>query len=190
MTENTDQSIVRRLDALESKDEIRALITAYGIACDDHDLPRLINLFMEDAEFSAPNGTMVANGRAAIESMYIDTFKIRGPSFHWTHDVTIEIDNHNPDAATGLVLSHAETSPDGVVSIAAMRYIDEYARGTDRIWRIAKREITFLYYTPVTDFPNVLNKVERVSMGGTDHPADHPEQLAPWQAFKKQYGEG
>ena len=87
MTENTDQSIVRRLDALESKDEIRALITAYGIACDDHDLPRLINLFTEDAEFSAPNGTMVANGRAAIESMYIDTFKIRGPSFHWTHDV-------------------------------------------------------------------------------------------------------
>ena len=96
----------------------------------------------------APNGAMVAQGRDAIAAMFTETFKNRGPAFHWTHDVTVEIDRADPDRATGLVLSHAETSPDGVVSIAAMRYADDYRRGPDRKWRFAKRVIHFLYYVP------------------------------------------
>ena len=183
-----EQAILRRLDELESREAIRELVTAYGVANDDHDLPRLLDLFTEDAEFSTPNGVMCAIGRAAIEEMYIQTFKVRGPSFHWTHDVTITMSEDDPDQASGLVLSHAETSPGGVVSIAAMRYNDLYRRGDDSMWRIAKREITFLYYTPVSQFRDVLNKVDRVTMGGVDHPADYPEKLEPWQDFANQYG--
>ena len=181
------EQLKQRLDALESKDDIRALVTAYGVACDEHDLHRLVDLFTEDAEFTAPNGAMAALGRQAIEEMYINTFRIRGPSYHWTHDVVIDISPDNPDRATGLVLSHAETSPDGVVSIAAMRYADEYQRGSDRVWRFARREITFLYYTPVTEFSSVLNNLERVTMGGAKHPADFPERLDVWKEFSNNY---
>lgn len=184
----SDMELRRRLDALESKDEIRALVTAYGVACDEHDLSRLINLFTEDAVFTSPNGAMTAHGRAAIEAMYIDTFRIRGPSFHWTHDVTVDMDPADADRATGLVLAHAETSPDGVVSLAAMRYADRYQREADGVWRFARREISFLYYTPVQEFHTVLNDLERVTMGGTRHPADYPEKLAVWQAFAATYG--
>lgn len=60
--------------------------------------------------------------------MLIKTFRIRGPTEHWTHDVTVKIDPSNPDLATGLVLGHAQTSPDGVVSNAAMRFKDQYRR--------------------------------------------------------------
>ena len=182
-------SILKRLDILESKDAIRELITAYGLSNDEHDIPRLTALFTEDAEFTSPNSNMVAIGRQAIEDMYVATFRTRGPSFHWTHDVTITMDTHEADLASGLVLSHAETCPDGVVSIAAMRYIDDYRREPDGIWRFARREISFLYYSPVTDYQAVLNRTDRVTRGGTTHPADWPEGLPAWQAFDNQYGD-
>ena len=53
-------SLAARLDRLESKDAIRDIVTAYAIACDEHDMPRLMNLFTVDACFDAPNGSMVA----------------------------------------------------------------------------------------------------------------------------------
>ena len=42
-------SLAARLDRLESKDAIRDIATTYAIACDEHDMPRLMNLFTVDA---------------------------------------------------------------------------------------------------------------------------------------------
>ena len=181
-------SLAARLDRLESKDAIRDIATAYAIACDEHDMPRLMNLFTVDACFDAPNGSMVANGKAAIQTLFEKTFKIRGPAYHWTHDITIEIDPADPDRGTGLVLSHAETTPNGVVSIAAMRYQDDYCRESDGQWRFAKRVISFLYYVPASDYSKGLNHPDRVVMGGHRLKADYPEALPAWQAFIKTHG--
>lgn len=177
-----------RIDRLESKDAIRELATAYAIACDEHDMQRLMNLFTEDAAFDAPNGATVADGKGAIRTMFENTFKIRGPAYHWTHDVTIEIDAHNPDTATGQVLSHAETTPSGVVSIAAMRYADNYVRGVDGKWRFHRREISFLYYVPAAEYTEGLNHEKRVLMSGERHAAVYPEQLRVWQYFINAHG--
>ena len=178
-----------RLDQLESMEAIRNIITAYAIACDEHDMPRLMNLFTEDAAFDAPNGSMVANGKAAIRDMFINTFRIRGPAYHWTHDTTIQIDPDNPDQATGLVLSHAETTPNGVVSIAAMRYADNYRREADGAWRFSRRVITFLYYVPAAEFSSHgLNQTKRVSIGGAWISADFPEKLPVWHEFIDAHG--
>jgi ketosteroid isomerase-like protein len=180
--------LAARLDRLESKDAIRDIATAYAIACDEHDMPRLMNLFTVDACFDAPNGSMVAKGKAAIQTLFEKTFKIRGPAYHWTHDITIEIDAADPDRGTGLVLSHAETTPNGVVSIAAMRYQDDYRRESDGQWRFAKRVISFLYYVPAGDYSQGLNHPDRVVMGGHRLKADYPEALPAWQAFIKTHG--
>ena len=188
MTSEETQAILARLDRLESKDAIRGLASAYAIACDEHDMSRLMALFTQDAIFDAPNGSMVASGYDAIREMFINTFRIRGPSYHWTHDVTVQIDPGNPDQATGLVLSHAETSPDGVVSIAAMRYEDEYRREDGR-WHFAKRTIHFLYYVPAQDYSAGLNQKFRVVIGGETLAADYPEKLAPWLSFIEQHSE-
>ena len=181
-------SLAARLDRLESKDAIRDIVTAYAIACDEHDMPRLMNLFTVDACFDAPNGSMVANGKAAIQTLFQKTFKIRGPAYHWTHDVTLEIDSADPNRGTGLVLSHAETTPNGVVSIAAMRYQDDYRRESDGQWRFAKRVISFLYYVPASDYSQGLNHPDRVVMGGNRLKADYPEALPAWQAFIDAHG--
>ena len=92
------------------------------------------------------------------------------------------------DRATGLVLSHAETTPNGVVSIAAMRYSDDYRREPDGQWRFAKRVIAFLYYVPATEYTQGLNHPDRVVMGGNRLKADYPEALPAWQAFIDDHG--
>ena len=179
--------LMSRLDQLESKDAIRALCTSYAVACDEHDMPRLMGLFTKDACFGAPNGSMVAQGLDAIEAMFIETFKNRGPAFHWTHDIVVTVDESDPDKATGLVLSHAETSPNGVVSLAAMRYSDEYRRDQGS-WQFARREIAFLYYVPATEYAVGLNQANRVVIGDQRMPADYPESLPQWQSFIDAHG--
>ncbi len=179
---NNLADVLRRLDRLESKEAIRELASAYAIACDEHDMPRLTSLFTEDASFDAPSGAMVAAGKPAIVEMFERTFAIRGPSYHWTHDVTVHMDEEDPDKATGLVLSHAETSPDGVVSIAAMRYLDDYRR-EQGLWRFARREIHFLYYVPAAEYTTGLTRTDRVTIGGERLAADYPERLPAWVAF-------
>jgi len=71
---------------------------------------------------------------------------------------------------------------DGIVSLAAMRYYDDYQRD-DGVWRFKKRVISFLYYVPVTEYKTVLGERNRVSIGGERMPADYPESLPAWQTF-------
>ena len=42
---NDLESILKRLDNLETHQSLRALATAYAVACDEHDIPRLADLF-------------------------------------------------------------------------------------------------------------------------------------------------
>jgi ketosteroid isomerase-like protein len=176
------EEMKKSIDRLESRFAISELVTAYAVACDEHDMPRLTGLFTADAVFDSPSGAMMAAGRDAIEAMFVDLFKVRGPAFHWTHDHTVQFDEDNPNFATGLVLSHAETCPAEVVSLAAMRYNDAYRRENGR-WHFAHRTINFLYYVPVTEFAGVFKDRNRLSIRGQRMPADYPETLACWQDF-------
>ena len=185
MTDLND--FARRIDRLEARAAIGELVSAYAIACDEHDMPRLTSLFTVDASFDSPSKLMVAQGREAIAALFVKLFQIRGPAFHWTHDRFVEFDESNPDRATGLVLSHAETTPNGVVSIAAMRYDDVYRREGGR-WLFARRTINFLYYVPVSEFPNALNSPRRLAVGTERRTADYPEALAAWQQFAREHG--
>lgn len=180
------EEISRRLGRVESRFEISELVSSYALACDEHDLPRLTSLFTEDAEFDSSNGMMIAKGRGEIVDMFIRMLKVRGPGYHWTHDHFVRFDGANPDRATGLVLSHAETCPQNEVSLAAMRYEDEYARENGK-WKFRKRKISFLYYVPARDFPTALSSTNRFKVNGQDKPADYPESLACWQEFKRQH---
>ena len=180
------EQLKNSIDRLESRFAISELVTAYAIACDEHDMPRLTGLFTADAVFDSPSGAMMASGRNAIEAMFIDLFKVRGPAFHWTHDHSVTFDENDKHRATGLVLSHAETCPGEVVSVAAMRYTDEYRRQNGR-WHFAHRTINFLYYVPVTEFHSALKDRNRLSIRGSRMPADYPESLACWQDFHARY---
>jgi uncharacterized protein (TIGR02246 family) len=181
------EELARRVDRLEARNAIAELVTAYAVACDEQDIDRLAALFTADACFDSRSKRMVANGRAEIVAMFRRTLATRGPSCHWTHDLVVHADPDDPDRATGVVYSHAETTPDAVVSLAAMRYQDEYVR-SDGAWRFRRREISYLYYLPAEQYPSGLAQELRVHAGGTAYPADYPESLPTWQAFKQNPG--
>lgn len=180
-------SLERRIDRLEARAEIGELVSAYAIACDEHDMPRLTSLFTEDAVFDSPSKLLVAKGRADIAAMFVKLFDIRGPAFHWTHDRFVAFDDADPDRATGLVLSHAETTPNNIVSLSAMKYEDEYRRIGGR-WLFAKRVIKFLYYVPVTEYSRALNAEDRLAVGQERRKADYPETVKAWQEFDRVHG--
>ena len=108
MKENSE--ILNRLERLESKEDIRDLVSKYAEACDQQDLESLEKLFTEDAEFDSPSGMLKSKGRQNIIDMYLEVFKSRGPSFHWTHDVRVQMHSEKKDIASGVVYSHAENS--------------------------------------------------------------------------------
>jgi len=182
----TDLSALEaRIARLEARNAIAELTTAYAVACDEHDIPSLSALFAEDAIFESPSGFMRAEGRDSIIAMFIRMLSGRGPGYHWTHDLIVRFDNADRNRATGIVHSHAETSPEGIVSLAAMKYEDEYRCASGR-WLFAKRTIKFLYYVPADRYAQCLNSARRLFTGTHWLPADYPEELASWKQFEKE----
>ena len=182
----TNDKIIQRLERLESKEEIRDLVSKYAEACDQQDLESLEKLFALDAEFDSPNGMLKSKGRQSIIDMYLEVFKSRGPSFHWTHDVRVTINTDRNDVATGTVYSHAETTRDGIVSLAAMRYDDQYAK-EDGIWKFAKRVIHFFYYVKTKEYIETLTSPFRVGLGDESVAADIPESVPAWIEFQEKH---
>jgi len=174
------QALLRRVDRIESRYQIAELVGNYARACDEHDIDTLAAIFTEDGVIDSPSNLLAANGRKGIRETFLPRYKIRGPSYHWTHDHKVAFDDNDGDHATGLVLGHAETCPNGTVSIAAMRYADDYRR-IDGRWFFARRTLTFLYYVPVTEYATVLATPLRLAVGSNRLPGDYPESLESWQ---------
>ena len=179
-TSDDMQVLLQRIDRLESRHQIAELVGDYARACDEHDIDTLAAIFTEDGVIDSPAKLLAAEGRDGIRQTFMRRYKIRGPSYHWTHDHKVAFDEADPDHATGLVLGHAETCPDATVSVAAMRYSDDYRR-IDGRWLFKRRTLTFLYYVPVTEYPSVLATTLRLAVGGTRLQGDYPESLASWK---------
>jgi uncharacterized protein (TIGR02246 family) len=177
------EELEARVDRLESRAAIRELVTNYAVACDEHDIPKLQNLFTHDAVFKSPSSFMQSTGREAITGMFIEVLKTRGPGYHWTHDLIVDFGD-DENAATGVVYSHAETTPNGVASVAAMKYKDKYAREAG-VWRFREREIHFFYYVPMAEYAQTLNQQERLYVGKEKRAADFPESTQSWKDFEQ-----
>ena len=180
------EEIALRLDRLESKEDIKTLVSEYAEACDQQDLKYLEGLFTKEAEFNSPNGMLSSKGRQNIIEMYKEVFQTRGPSFHWTHDVRVEISSDNPSKASGTVYSHAETTRDGIASLAAMRYDDEYSNKEGK-WKFSKRTISFFYYVKTSEYVENLTETLRVNGADGKVPADIPESVPAWIEFQEKY---
>jgi ketosteroid isomerase-like protein len=179
------EELESRVDRLESRASIRELVTNYAVACDEHDIPKLQNLFTLDAVFKSPSSFMQSAGREAIAAMFIEVLKTRGPGYHWTHDLIVNFGD-DENSASGIVYSHAETTPNGVVSIAAMKYQDKYRRESG-VWYFSEREIHFFYYVPMTEYIETLNRQERLYVGRDKRAADFPESSQGWKDFENNY---
>ncbi|WP_309602532.1 nuclear transport factor 2 family protein [Sphingomonas sp.] len=172
----------RRIDRIEAELAIRALAARYCFAIDDHDLDAVGDLFTDDARVWSRDGVMDAQGRAAIVEQYRGRFAVLGPSNHVSHDHWIRFGD-DPDLATGLLSAHAELYRNDTPMVTALRYTDEYRRVGGQ-WRIADRQLTFLYYVPLADYPGILGAEDRMRAYAVPAAADYPEGLPGWRDYR------
>lgn len=167
-------TIEQRLDRIESRFAIADLVSAYCVAYDDHDLPAMRALLTDDVSFRSRDRTLDITGADALVELFGRMFATRGISCHWTHDHVIRFDDADPDRATGLLIGHAEMTPNRVATLAAYRYQDIYVRA-DGAWKFAERELSFLYNLPLTDYLAQIPTAERVASPSGWRGADYPD---------------
>lgn len=173
-----------RIDRLESRFEIAELCGAYCTTVDARDMAGMTALFTDDVVFESSDGGMNSHGKDEVTAMFNKVFSIRGPGYHWTHNHSVTFDEGDPDLATGLVLAHAETTPNHTISIAAFRYNDTYRREGGK-WLFAKRSLSFFYYMPVTEFLDRFKQPERFKTPDGWRQADFPESLDSWKEWQE-----
>ncbi len=135
-----------RLDRLESRDEIRQLISKYALALDMRDMDAMANLFVEDVAAGAGK-----RGRQALRDWLDDTMRKQfdGTSHHVGTTIIEFVDADN---AVGIVYSknEHETGPEWV--IMQMMYYDTYRREAGR-WCFRRRQPLYWYATDLNRPP-------------------------------------
>ena len=174
-----DESLIARIDRLESLDQIRQLVAKYSLSLDMRDLDAHVNLFAHDIRVSRE-----ATGRAHLKRWLDDTLRLQftGTSHHIGNHI-IEFDD--PDHAHGVVYSkneHETPCEDGSTEwvIMQMIYWDNYER-IDGVWYFRRRLPCYWYATDLNKPPVGDNKMrwpDRESYEGAYH-----ELWPSWQHF-------
>ena len=136
------ESLDARLQALEDREEIRALLLAYGRALDERDFAAFAELFAEE-EGEWVGGLGAAKGREAIfalmdESIGHNAPRTGPPSFHVFSNEQIEVDGDRAAATTKwiFVMQDADANP---LWVYLGHYDDTFIREDGR-WRFLRRE--------------------------------------------------
>lgn len=173
-----------RIARLEAESQIRQLVARYCFEIDDRRIDNLRELFTEDATLRSADGVMFASGVDAIIDQFHRRFDVLGPGQHFMHDLLLDFEGAGSHRARGRVSGHAELWRNNQMMVAAIRYNDVY-QNTGNGWKFAEREISFLYYVPVHEYPGVLRSVNRNMAYEAPLPADFPEMLKSWQDYEK-----
>jgi hypothetical protein len=166
----SDDSVLARIDRLESLDEIRQLVAKYSLSLDMRDLDAHVNLFAADIRVSRE-----LTGRAHLKRWLDDTLRLQfiGTSHHIGNHV-IEFDD--PEHAHGVVYSKNEhetpcANGDTEWVIMQMLYWDNYER-IDGRWCFRRRLPCYWYATDLNQAPTGENKMrwpDRESYDGAYH---------------------
>ena len=117
-----DESLIARIDRLESLDAIRQLVAKYSLVLDMRDSVAWVNLFPEDVKVGGGK-----QGRKALRDWFDETHSMQfdGTSHHIGGHV---IDFDDPDHAQGVVYSKNEHETGAEWVIMQMMYFDKYER--------------------------------------------------------------
>jgi uncharacterized protein (TIGR02246 family) len=145
MSEKEDE-ILRRLDRIESRDEIRQLISKYSLALDMRDMDAMAGLFVPDVRVGRGQ-----SGREALRAWLDDTMR---KQFDGTahHVGTTIIELLGADEAVGIVYSKNEHETGAEWVIMQMMYYDHYRR-VDGRWLFARRQPLYWYATDLNKPP-------------------------------------
>jgi ketosteroid isomerase-like protein len=132
-----------RLQVLEDRDAIRALLVSYASALDGRDFTAFEKLWAKDAEFIG-GANNAAKGPAAIRDLLQGLLKVNGApvpgrDFHLVMNQTIDVTG---DTATGFSRgTWVVTEPDTKLRISIIaNYYDQFVREGGR-WKFKRHQI-------------------------------------------------
>lgn len=135
-------TIEARLQALEDREAIRALLAAYRRALDEKDFEAYAELFGEDGEFAA-DAVGPVRGREAILAMLAELQRdgalseAAGDDRHLATNVEIELHGDRATVrSTWVYLTRAES---GHPHLTLVGHYDDEVRRTPAGWRFARR---------------------------------------------------
>lgn len=163
----TPASIHARLDALESRLAIGQLPIRYAMAVDGRDVDAWVSLFVPDVRVGRDS-----SGRDALRRHITPLLRTFRRSVHQICGHRIDLDDADPDRATGAVYCRAEHEVDDRWIVMAICYFDEYRR-VDCEWLFARRVERHWYAVDVNEHPQAV---------GFDSWHDGPEPALP-EAF-------
>ena len=169
-----NDSLLQRLDRLESLDAIRQLAAKYALSLDMRDLDAHVNLFAPDIRVSREQ-----SGRGHLKRWLDDTLRLQftGTAHHIGNHI-IEFDD--PDHAHGVVYSKNEHETGDEWVIMQMLYWDNYER-IDGCWYFRRRLPCYWYATDLNKPPVGDNKMRwpgREAYEGAFH-----ELFPSWREF-------
>lgn len=138
MTNATKRTLEERVDEIESRYAISALVAGYCEGVDRKDNERFFGLWHDDAAYLIPGGRGNFHGIDGIRESQQVIAKAWKQTYHWTTNHTVSFSS--PDRAIGrsdvfaLCQHHDETK----VSFVGGTYQDVYER-RDGVWKFAER---------------------------------------------------
>jgi len=158
MPDTTTNTLLARIDRLESLDAIRQLPAKYALALDMRDSDAWVNLFPEDVRVGGGK-----HGRKALRDWFDETHSMQfdGTSHHIGGHVIDFLDPENPDGpdhAQGVVYSKNEHESGAQWVLMQMLYFDRYER-IDRRWYFRRRLPLYWYASDLNQPPIGIRKM-------------------------------
>jgi len=168
------EDVARRLDRLESLEEIRQLVARYALALDMRDLDALCGLFPEDVQVGRGR-----RGRPALKAWFDETLRSQFTgTAHVTGNHVIEL--RGPDRAAGVVYSRNEHETGDQWIQMTMVYVDDYERLAGR-WYFRRRLPLYWYAADPRTPPLGPNKMRWP--GREPYEGGYHEYFPSWREF-------
>ena len=166
-------ALSRRIDRLESLEQIRQLPARYALALDMRDLDALAGLFPEDVEVGK------SRGREALRAWFDRTLRVQftGTSHHVGNHV---IEFEDAEHARGVVYSKNEHETGAEWVIMQMMYVDDYERRNGR-WFFRRRAPLYWYATDLNKPPLGPSKMRWP--GVAPYEGGYHQLFPSWKAF-------
>lgn len=174
----------RRLDRLESKDAIRALVADYAKFIDTKELEKVAALYVDDVVTAGEVGRPAKV--AALIRNHGGPGRF-GTTIHLVSGHSIDLDETDRDRATGVVYCRAEHEIDDLWVVATIQYWDTYVR-RDGDWFFLSRDIKAFYVVDVLERPNGEAVKQKLTNFGVLATADLPGAWPSWEPFWAQQG--
>ena len=147
-----ERSLEDRLDEIESRTAVAALVAHYCEAVDHRNLELFMGLWHADGTLNILGGRGVFHGTEEVRNSQAGVAKAWSRTWHWTTNLTVDFDG--PDRATGRsdVFAICEGYGDGHICLVGGTYHD-VAERREGVWRFTERVIARYFVSSPQDIP-------------------------------------